>query len=116
MNKICEGYTHSLCTVASGNSLFSADEVQTPQYQAVLQHKDQLAKSLASGPDQYLLSQLKIRGWLASGAAPSAPELVDLALQRIRFSPSEYEVFIGMLQDDDRVRAVVDAIIGMYTV
>ena len=79
----------------------------------MLQYKDQLARSLAGGPDKYLLSQFKIRGWLASGATPSAPELVDVALQRIRSNPSEYEVFIGMLPDD--VRAIVDSITGTNT-
>ena len=86
---------------------------QSPQYRAVLQYKDQLARSLANGPDQHLLNQFKIRGWLGPGADVSAPEMIDEALTRIRSDVSNYEIFIGMLPDHSRVKAIVDALTGI---
>ena len=86
---------------------------QSPQYRAVLQYKDQLARSLANGPDQHLLNQFKIRGWLGPGADVSAPEMIDEALTRIRSDVSNYEIFLGMLPDHSRVKAIVDVITGM---
>ena len=88
---------------------------QSPQYRAVLQYKDQLARSLANGPDQHLLNQFKIRGWLGPGADDSAPEMIDEALTRIRSDVSNYEIFMGMLPDHSRVKDIVDAITGMLT-
>ena len=90
------------------------EESQSPQYQAVLQYKDLLARSLADGPDQHLLTQFKLRGWLGDmDHHPTAPEMIDVALHRISSNPSDYEVFIGMLPDNGRVGAIVDAITGI---
>ena len=82
-----------------------------PQYQAVLQYKDQLARSLSSGPDQYLLVQFKLREWLGPDAVCSGPELVDVALDKIATDTSNYDIFIGMLPDDGgMIEAIVEAI------
>ena len=89
------------------------EESQSPQYTAVLQYKDQLASSLANGPDQHLLNQFKIKGWLGPGADSSAPELIDEALTRISSNVSNYAIFIGMLPHHSRVKAIVDAITGI---
>ena len=86
---------------------YTTGKAHSPQYQAVLQYKEQLAKSLTDGPDQHLLNQFKLSGWLGEGAYRSAPELIDVALTRIWSSVSDYEVFIRMLPDNDRVKAVV---------
>ncbi|CAI8022605.1 hypothetical protein GBAR_LOCUS13258 [Geodia barretti] len=100
-----------LCKELGGNlqpaAGIQAGKAHSPQYQAVLQYKEQLAKSLADGPDQHLLNQFKLSGWLGEGAYRSAPELIDVALTRIWSSVSDYEVFIRMLPDNDRVKAVV---------
>ena len=91
----------------------TGDKGPSLQYQAVLQHKDQLEKSLADGPDQHLLNQFKLRGWLGPEADASAPEMIDEALSRIQSNVSNYAIFIEMLPDTESVKAIVDAITGM---
>jgi ankyrin repeat protein/GTPase SAR1 family protein len=88
-----------------------AEEGYSPQYQAVLQYKDELARSLASGPDLHLLNQFKIRGWLGGEVDATPTRLIDEALHRIQSDPSDYEVFIGMLPEN--VKPIVDQITGM---
>ena len=82
----------------------------------MLQYKDQLARSLADGPDEFLLTLYNLRGWLGLGADVGAPELIDVALTRISSNVSDYEVFIRMLPDTGTMKAIVDAIIGIYSV
>ena len=115
-----DNYAHKMAMSFLAHSLVSAEDQsspqpqrESPQYRAVLQYKDQLARSLANGPDQHLLNQFKIRGWLGPGADVSAPEMIDEALTRIRSDVSNYEIFIGMLSDHSRVKDIVDAITGM---
>ena len=80
----------------------------------MLQYKDQLARSLSSGPDQYLLLQFKLRGWLGPDAVCSGPELVDVALDKIATNTSNYGIFIGMLPNDGgMIKAIVEAIASM---
>ena len=93
--------------------VLSAEEGYSPHYQAVLQYKDDLARSLASGPDLHLLNQFKIRGWLGGEVDATPTLMIDEALRRIQSDPSDYEVFIGMLPDDIRVKPTVDQITGM---
>ena len=80
--------------------VFPAEESHSPQYQAVLRYKAELARCLAGGPDQHLLNQFKIRGWLGGEADAGPTELIDEALSRIRSNRFDYDVFIGMLQED----------------
>ena len=80
----------------------------------MLKYKDQLARSLAGGPDQHLLNQFRIRGWLGPKVDTSAPEMIDVALSRIQSNVSNYEVFIRMMPDNGSVKAIVDAITGIY--
>ena len=54
---------------------YAAGKAYSPQCQALLEYKEQLAGSLADGPDQHLLNQFKLRGWLGERAYRSAPEL-----------------------------------------
>ena len=91
-----------------------AEEGYSPQYQAVLQYKDELARSLASGPDLHLLNQFKIRGWLGGEVDATPTRLIDEALHRIQSDPSDYEVFIGMLPEN--VKPIVDQITGMLCI
>ena len=79
----------------------------------VLQFKDELARSLVSGPDQHLLNQFKIRGWLGDEVDASPDELTDVALDRIKSNPSDYDNFIGMLGEDTQVMFIVDQMTGM---
>ena len=90
--------------------MFTAEEGHSPQYQSVLHYKAELERCLAGGPDQHLLNQFKIRGWLGDEADAGPTQLIDEALQRIKSNPSNYDVFIGMLPEDIRVK---DQITGM---
>ena len=94
--------------------LSTADKGHSCQYHAVLEYKDQLAKSLADGPDQHLLNQFRLKGWISTGIYVGAPGMIDEALTRIWSNASDYEVFIGMLPPYDRVKDIVDAITSMY--
>ena len=95
--------------------MFTAEEGHSPQYKAVLHYKAELERCLAGGPDQHLLNQFKIRGWLSDEADAGPTELIHEALQRIKSDPSNYDVFIGMLPEDIRVKPIIDQITGMFT-
>ena len=60
-----------------------------------------------------LARQFQAKGWLTPGDKVDPDTLLALVLQRIRFIPNEYDVFVAMLGEVVGTEIIVKALRGM---
>ena len=63
-----------------------------------------------------LARQLQSKGWLTPGDKVDPDALLALVLQRIRFIPNEYDLFVAMLEEVVGTENIVKTLRGMCLV
>ena len=89
----------------------------SPEYTAVQVSLLDLTGHLDSneGAKTDLTRHFKSKGWLTPVAQPTSDALIALVLEKIRVTPSEYDSFVGMLEEVVGSENIVQRLRGKCT-
>ena len=90
--------------------------INCPQYEHVLKKYDRLTRHLHTNKEdrKTLFGKFVVKRWHSPGDCASENDLINIALNRIKDNPTEYEVFIEMLKQITGMANIVMDLKGAF--
>ena len=97
--------------------MIASKGINSSEYECVQRNYAVLTERLRTNKQakKELFDEFVSKKWHGPGDCPSENDLVNIALNKIKQDPSEYKVFIAMLEQVSGIRDIVENLKGRLT-